>query len=142
MSEMFTNVTALMASSTSGQFDANKVKGGDLSSAVAERRDQNKKLSAEAKAEAGDKSGNSLMAGLNGTDEPLSLVAEVIQSFIPDARPNTRLVIEEDGETGRFIYQSFDKETGQLVSQFPPEDLMNFLRVHRDTAGLIVDGEV
>ena len=142
MSEMYTNIKPVVASIASGQIDANKVKGGDLSSAVAARQEENKKSSAMAKLEADKKSENSLMASLNGTDEPLSLVADVIQSFIPDARPNTRLVIEEDGQTGRFIYQSFDKETGQLVSQFPPEDLMNFLRVHRETVGLVVDGEV
>lgn len=71
--------------------------------------------------------------------EPLTRAAEMLESFIPDASPNTKLRIDQDEETGRFIYQSIDKDTGEVLKQFPSEELLRFVTLHRDAAGLAVD---
>lgn len=35
-----------------------------------------------------------------------------------------RLVIEEDEATGRFIYKTLDRRTGEVVQQLPREDVL------------------
>jgi uncharacterized FlaG/YvyC family protein len=72
-------------------------------------------------------------------NDALIRAAEMMESFIPDAIPNTKLRIDQDEETGRFIYQSIDKETGEVIRQFPAEELLRFVTLHRDAVGMIVD---
>ncbi|MCK5041042.1 MAG: flagellar protein FlaG [Sphingomonadales bacterium] len=80
--------------------------------------------------------------GLSGSDEPLEKVAEVVQSFLPDSfNNNTKLSINRDDTTGVFVYRSVDRESGEVVRQFPPEDILNYIVSVRKAEGLIVDGE-
>jgi len=72
---------------------------------------------------------------------PLERAAEALQKFLPEEEqtPNTRLRIDKDDETGRFIYQNVDAESGEVIKQFPPESILEFLSFYRDVAGLAVD---
>lgn len=73
--------------------------------------------------------------------DPLEKAAETLQSFLPDdaKAPNTRLRIDKDDETGRFIYKNVDTESGEVINQFPPESILEFLSLYREVAGLAVD---
>ena len=42
---------------------------------------------------------------------------------------DTRLVIEEDKDTKTFIYKTLDRRTGEVIQQFPREQV---LRLHRE----------
>ena len=80
--------------------------------------------------------------GLSASDEPLEKVAEVVQSFLPESfTNNTKLSINRDDTTGVFVYRSVDRESGEVVRQFPPEDILNYIVSVRKAEGLIVDGE-
>lgn len=72
---------------------------------------------------------------------PLERAAEALQKLLPEEEqtPNTRLRIDKDDETGRFIYQNVDAESGEVLKQFPPESILEFLSFYRDVAGLAVD---
>lgn len=74
-------------------------------------------------------------------DATLGRVASFLEGFVPDIGSNTRLRIEQDEETGRFVYRSIDKETGEVVRQFPAEEMLNLIARFRDAAGLIVDSK-
>jgi flagellar protein FlaG len=52
-----------------------------------------------------------------------------------------RLVIEEDRNSGAFIYKTLDRATGEVVRQFPREEV---LRLHADReyeAGTLVKAQ-
>ena len=81
----------------------------------------------------------------SGLSETLDRVASLLDDFVPgggDEDVVTSMQISQDDETGRFVYKSVDVETGEVVRQFPPEEMLNFISRFREAAGLLVDGEV
>lgn len=77
--------------------------------------------------------------------DPLEQAAEAIEEFIPEFEqvPNTRLRIDKDDETGRFVYYSVDDESGEVLRQFPPENILKFLSYYRGLEeGLVVDDTI
>ena len=55
---------------------------------------------------------------------------------------NTKLQIEHNKETGTFIYRSIDPETGEVVRQWPPEQLLELREHLAEMEGLLLDKEV
>lgn len=80
--------------------------------------------------------------GLDAVEDPLDKAAKILEEFIPKATSDTRLQIDRDEVSGRFIYKSVDKNSGETVRQFPPEYMLKFLELHREAAGLVMDDEV
>ena len=39
-------------------------------------------------------------------------------------QPDLRLVIEEDKSSGSFIYKTLDRRTGEIVQQYPREEVL------------------
>lgn len=78
------------------------------------------------------------------TQDPFELAAEVLEEFIPEEElvSNTRLRIDKDDETGRFVYYSVDDESGEVIRQFPPENILKFLSYYRGLEGLLLDDTV
>jgi len=72
----------------------------------------------------------------------LEAVAREMDKFIPDAQSNTKLRIDKDESTGRFVYKGVNSDTGEVVKQFPAEDVLAVIRSYREVAGLVIDGEV
>jgi uncharacterized FlaG/YvyC family protein len=68
--------------------------------------------------------------------------AQVLETLILNADSNVRLTIQRDDSTGRFIYRGIDKNTGEVVQQFPAEATLAYLRQVRDNPGLLLDAEV
>jgi len=73
--------------------------------------------------------------------DPFERAAEALEALIPaeDLLQNTRLRILLDEEEGRFIYQSVDSISGEVVRQFPPEDILDIINNFRSVEGLAVD---
>ena len=80
-----------------------------------------------------------LIKGAKTESETMKLVAERVEAFIPTGEDNTKLSIEKDETTGQFIYRALDKESGEIVHQFPPEDILRVLRAKRKAEGLVID---
>lgn len=81
----------------------------------------------------------------SGLSETLDRVSSLLEDFVPGdfgSQAETSLQISQDEETGRFVYRSVDVETGEVVRQFPPEEVLNFITRFREAAGLLIDGEV
>jgi flagellar protein FlaG len=49
-----------------------------------------------------------------------------------------RLVIEEDGQSGSFIYKTLDRITGEVLSQYPREEVLKMLSRRDYSAGDVI----
>ncbi len=79
---------------------------------------------------------------VRGTDEALkkaeALLDEAFKSKLPD---NAKLSIEIDDDTGKVVYKSIDRETGETIKQYPPKAVLEQLAYYREIAGVSVDKE-
>lgn len=68
---------------------------------------------------------------------------ETLNGLLADMLPpDARLIIEYDQAANRFVYKSVDRETGEVLHQWPPEEVMRKLAYLREISGLTVDGHV
>ena len=74
-------------------------------------------------------------------EDPLEKAAKVIEEFVPNDGPSTKLRIDKDEETGRFVYKSIDTESGEVIKQFPPETILAIISHYRSVEGLVVDDD-
>ena len=51
----------------------------------------------------------------------------------PHQNADLRLIIEEDQASGTFVYKTLDRRTGEIVKQFPREQVMRL----KDTQGYV-----
>jgi len=84
---------------------------------------------------------SSQASSTNQTQDPLEQAAQAIEEFIGDTGPSTKLRIDKDDETGRFVYKSVDAESGEVLKQFPPETVLEIISRFRDPEGLVLDDE-
>lgn len=91
-----------------------------------------------------------MTAGLSALEGDQTAVAK-LESVTPKADSAPREVLIEDNvvlriayddDSGRFVYSGVDKETGDVVRQYPPEGVLKLLAQNRvEAAGLLVDEE-
>lgn len=76
--------------------------------------------------------------------DPLETAAALLEEIIPefDQVSNTRLRIDKDDETGKFIYYNIDNESGEVIRRFPPESILKYLEQVRSPEGLVLDDEI
>jgi len=51
-----------------------------------------------------------------------------------------RLVIEEDPVSGAYVYKTVDRRTGDVLQQFPREDVLRFRQAEHYDPGEVFDG--
>lgn len=56
--------------------------------------------------------------------------------------PDVRLIIEEDQVTGAFIYKTIERRTGQVIQQFPREEILRLKQEGELDAGAIINARV
>jgi len=78
---------------------------------------------------------------LDKDQNPLDKAAQTIEQLIGDANANTKLRIDKDDDTGRFVYKSVDSDSGEVIRQFPPETILQIISKFRDPEGLVLDDE-
>ncbi len=71
----------------------------------------------------------------------LSALGELQDKILENAgvAGSTALRIEEDPISGRVIYQAVHKETGEVIKQFPAEEILRSARFLRLLTGVMVD---
>lgn len=72
---------------------------------------------------------------------PIVTPAEPAATNIENAA-NLRLVIEEDPASGSYIYKTLDRRTGEVVQQFPREDVLKMKDAVTYNAGNLVSARV
>lgn len=68
--------------------------------------------------------------------------AGVAKTTLPpaaDIAADFRLVIEEDQATGSFIYKTLDRRTGEVVQQFPREEVLRLRSAPEYEPGQIIE---
>ena len=53
-------------------------------------------------------------------------------------QPDIRLIIEEDERSGSFIYKTMDRRTGQVIQQFPREEILRLKEEREYIAGTVI----
>lgn len=71
--------------------------------------------------------------------DPFAEASEVIDGIVGGFTAGGELEILLDEETDRFIYQAIDTETGEVIRQFPPEEILRVVRAVREIEGLVLD---
>jgi flagellar protein FlaG len=51
-----------------------------------------------------------------------------------------RLVIEQDEASGSYVYKTVDRRTGDVLQQFPREDVLRFKQAEHYDPGEVFDG--
>jgi len=74
----------------------------------------------------------------SSTDVKLARPADAAES-IPEA--DLRLIIEETGEAGEYVYTIVDRRTGRIVSRLSREELLRLREKSNYTAGAVFDGK-
>lgn len=67
----------------------------------------------------------------------------IVQSSAPSLAaitpPNTRLSIVHDETTNRYVFKSVDPDTGEVIRQYPTEQMLRQIARIREITGLTVD---
>lgn len=63
------------------------------------------------------------------------LVAHLLQD-------NEYMNVEFDDDTKRVVFQSIDRTSGEIVNQFPSEEMLSLVAHFRQTVGVFTDQEV
>jgi flagellar protein FlaG len=75
--------------------------------------------------------------------ERVEILEQAVEKLIRRSLPsNSKLQIEQDRETGTFIYRSIDSETGEILRQWPPEQLLKLREDLSELEGMLFDKEV
>ncbi|MGF1463738.1 MAG: flagellar protein FlaG [Maricaulaceae bacterium] len=69
--------------------------------------------------------------------------ARLAQSFVAAFNdPNVQVDIMEDEATGRFVYRSIDRDSGEVLRQFPREDVLMAVQSLRNAEATVLDTRV
>jgi flagellar protein FlaG len=69
----------------------------------------------------------------------IETIAEAAKDLQSGTSGHSRLSIDHDAFVQAFIYRSVDKQTGEVIQQWPGEDALRLRRYLRELAGLVVD---
>ncbi len=75
-------------------------------------------------------------------------VAEEVAKVVEDVNAvvhqvaSTKITFDIDEDTGRSVVRVLDKETGEVIRQVPPEELLTLVARMRQLSGLIFSEEV
>lgn len=97
-----------------------------------------------APAEAQDEDADRGEAALDEARGDRSVIVEQAEALLDDLRSaavsnQSRLRIEQDEETGGFIYKSIDRVTGETLKEWPPEKVRHALAFLNKLNGAFID---
>ena len=72
---------------------------------------------------------------------PIGKAEELLNRLLSSELGNSRLRINRHDAAGRFVYESIDKRSGEVVKQFPPEKILEVLAFYNEAQGLVIDDE-
>lgn len=87
------------------------------------------------------------LAAISPPEGPASEAVAALERTLRALTPKlmnsaTRLSIQKDQATGTFVYRAIDRETGDVVHQYPGEDMLAVIRFMREYDGMIVNQQV
>jgi len=73
-------------------------------------------------------------------NEQLKKVAQQLQDFVGELNKSLEFSVDED--SGRDVIKVFDKDTGDLIKQFPSEEVLTLVSKLSEMVGGLVDAKV
>lgn len=74
------------------------------------------------------------------TPEQLEKVAQQLQNFMGEMNRSLQFQVDED--SGRDVIRVLDKQNGEVIKQYPSEEVLSLVSKLSQSAGLLVDQEV
>ncbi|MBL4665980.1 MAG: flagellar protein FlaG [Sneathiella sp.] len=76
-------------------------------------------------------------------EDPVRRAEQAIGPFFEDANnPIGRFSIDQDIDSGRFVYRLVNTDTGEVIKQFPGDYVLRRVAYYRELEGLAVDSRV
>jgi flagellar protein FlaG len=73
-------------------------------------------------------------------DQRVEIMQAAVEKLIKKSLPsNSKLQVEKDKELGTFIYRSINPDTGEIIRQWPPEQLLALREYLKEMEGVLVD---
>ena len=72
-------------------------------------------------------------------NQALDEIVAQVQETLDQVEPRIKLSI--DGELNRVVVKVFDTDSGELIRQFPPEDILKIQRFLKEHSGLLLTEE-
>ena len=72
--------------------------------------------------------------------EQLEKVAQQLQDFMGEMNRSLQFQVDED--SGRDVIKVLDKSTGDVIKQYPSEEVLSLVSKLSETAGLLIDQTV
>ena len=72
--------------------------------------------------------------------EQLEKMAQQLQEFMGEMNRSLQFQVDED--SGRDVIKVLDKDTGDIIKQYPSEEVLNMVSKLSETAGLLIDQTV
>ncbi|HDY93452.1 MAG TPA: flagellar protein FlaG [Pseudoalteromonas sp.] len=69
--------------------------------------------------------------------EQLEKMAQQLQEFMGEMNRSLQFQVDED--SGRDVIKVLDKATGDIIKQYPSEEVLNLVSKLSETAGLLID---
>lgn len=69
--------------------------------------------------------------------EQLEKMAQQLQEFMGEMNRSLQFQVDED--SGRDVIKVLDKDTGDIIKQYPSEEVLNLVSKLSETAGLLID---
>ena len=81
----------------------------------------------------------------NNAEQPLERdqlekMAQQLQEFMGEMNRSLQFQVDED--SGRDVIKVLDKDTGDIIKQYPSEEVLNLVSKLSETAGLLIDHTV
>lgn len=74
---------------------------------------------------------------------PIKRAEEAIGGLFTDSKfPSGRFSIDHDRESGRYVYRLIDRETDEVLKQFPGDYVLRRVAFYRELQGLAVNSEI
>lgn len=61
---------------------------------------------------------------------------------VTEGQADLRLIIEEDPKGGSYVYKTVDRRTGDIVAQFPREDVLKLKDADTYSAGTVFSANI
>jgi uncharacterized FlaG/YvyC family protein len=76
-------------------------------------------------------------------DQRIAALEAAMEKLVKKNLPsNSRLQITHDKNTGAFVYRSVDPETGEMIRQWPSEEILKLKESVRELEGMLLDTHV
>jgi uncharacterized FlaG/YvyC family protein len=76
-------------------------------------------------------------------DQRVEVLRGAVEKLIKKSLPaNSKLQIEQDKTSGTFIYRSINPDTGEVITQWPPEKLLELRDYLKEMEGVLVNKQV